>query len=305
MNWKRMASGALVLATLVGGLSACGDDSGDDAAKTADDAGSSGGAVDLTVKASSSAGTFAFDMPAEIDGGLVNLTLDNVDNQPHELAMVKVADGTTPDQVSGWLAADGAPIPDFIQLKAAGVGNAAPGQKATSTQDLEPGSYVYFCTFGDGDQVHYKNGMLGAVTIQGSKGTGDLPKTDNTIVAEDWTFSNVNLTAADGPVKVDFKNIGPGQIHHAQLMPLKEGATIDQALQELAAQDGSGPDAIDFEKGTGTMVLGPGQEQVTDLTLQKGSYVIICFLTDKAGGPPHFLPAEQGGHGMVKEITVS
>jgi hypothetical protein len=302
MQYKRFAAGAIALAALVSGLSACGDDSD---SKTSDTKAPEASAVDLTVKASSADGKFAFDIPSEISGGLVNLTLDNVDNQPHEIAMVKVKDGTTPEQVEEWLGADGAPTPDYILGEAAGVGNAAPGQKATSSQDISKGSYVYFCTFGDGDEVHYKNGMLGATTVTDTKGEGDLPSTDNTITLEDYTFSNVHLKAgADGAVKVDVKNIGPNQLHHAQLFPLKDGATADQAIAELGSDSEAPPATIDFEKSTGTMVLGPNQEQVTDLTLQKGDYIVLCFLSDKEGGPPHFLPKEAGGHGMYKAITV-
>jgi plastocyanin len=302
MQHRRFAASAIALAALVGSLAACGDDSDDTGSKTDDT--EAAAPVDLTVKATSEGGQFAFDLPAEISGGLVNLTLDNEDNQPHEIAMVKVKDGTKADDVVGWLDSDGGPVPDAIEYKVAGVGNAAPGQKATSTQEIEPGTYVYFCTFGDGDEVHYKNGMLGEVEVTDAKGEGDLPATDNTIVAEDWTFSNLHLKAGDGAVKVDFKNIGPNELHHAQLVPLKEGATAEQALAELAAGGDGPPASVDFENATGTMVLGPGQEQVTDLTLKKGDYLVLCFLSDKAGGPPHFLPQEAGGHGMVGTVTV-
>jgi plastocyanin len=300
MRYKRIASGALALAALMGGLAACGDDSGDDA-KSSDQT-DTGAPVELTVKASSSEGKFAFDIPAEISGGVVALTLDNVDDQPHEIALLKVKDGTDPAGVSTWLDQEGAPIPDFFDDAVAGVGNAAPGAQATSTQVIDPGTYVYFCTFGDGDEVHYKNGMLGSVTVTDDKGTGDLPATEASITAEDWTLSAQHLQAGTNAVR--FKNLGANQIHHAQLFPLKEGATFDQALADLTSTSDAPPAAIDFEKGTGTMVLAPGQEQVTDLTLQKGSYIMLCFLSDKAGGPPHFLPAEAGGHGMVSQVTV-
>jgi plastocyanin len=302
MQYRRFAAGAIALAALVGTLAACGDDSDDTASKT-DDTAAAAAPVDLTVKATSSDGRFAFDLPAEISGGMVNLTLDNADEQPHEIALVKVAEGTKPEQVADeWLSQDGAPIPDFVLGAVAGVGNAAPHQKATSTQNIAPGTYVYFCTFGDGEQVHYKNGMLGEVTVKDSKGTGELPSADNTIVAEDYTFSNVHLKASDGAVKVDFKNIGPNQFHHAQLFPVKDGATDEQIASDLSSE--GEPQYIDFPNGTGTMVLAPGQEQVTDLTLKPGKYVMVCFISDKAGGPPHFMPEAIGGHGMSKVVTV-
>ena len=55
---------------------------------------------------------------------------------------------------------------------------------------------------------------------------------------------------------------------------------------------------MDFEGGVGTIVLNGGQKQVVDITLKKGSYAVLCFMNDKAGGPPHF------AKGMLQEVTV-
>jgi plastocyanin len=299
MRFKRTVVSAVVLTALVGGLTACGDDddSGDD------DAAPAAEAIDLTVTASKSGDQYLFDIPAEIDGGLVNLTLTNTDQEPHEIAMVNVAEGTTPeDLTAALLESDGGPIPDYV-TRAAGVGFAAPGQSVTASQDIPAGDYVYFCTFGEDDAVHYKNGMLGAVTVANEDGEGDLPDSVGSITAEDYTFTAEGLKA--GTNKVKFENTGPDQIHHAQLMPIAEGATFEEALQFLGSEEEpTGPPPIDFESGTGTMVLAPGQEQVVDLTLVQGSYLVVCFIQDREGGPPHFVPQEGGGHGMAKEITV-
>lgn len=283
MRLQRIAGGVIVLTALAGVLAACGDDSDEPVA--------------LTVKASSSGDTYAFDIPDEIDGGVVALTLDNVDSEPHEIALVHVEDGTTPDEVvSELLATEGAPIPDFV-LGAGGVGFAAPDQKVKATQDLEPGSYVYFCTFGEDDAIHYDNGMLGAVEVKGDKGKGDLPESTESITASEYTFEAEGLTA--GTHQLLFKNDGPDQLHHAQLFPMTEGSTIDDVKAFLATEgEPTGPPPLDFEGGVGTIVLAPGQEQVVDVTLQKGSYAAVCFITDREGGPPHFVK------GMVSELTV-
>jgi hypothetical protein len=37
---------------------------------------------------------------------------------------------------------------------------------------------------------------------------------------------------------------------------------------------------------------------VSKLTLQKGSYAFICFVNDRAGGPPHFTK------GMLQQVNV-
>lgn len=282
MKWKQIAGGVVALTALVGGLSACSD---------------SKDPVDLTVKASSSGGKFAFDLPDEIDGGVVALTLNNVDDQPHELALIKVTEGTTTKQVvDQLLSTEGAPIPDFVG-DVGGVGFAAPSQRVTATQELQPGKYVYFCTFGDGDDVHYDNGMLGSVTIKGTKGKGDLPESTESITASEYKFDIKDLKA--GTHKVLFKNAGK-ELHHAQFFPIVEGSTIDDVKTFLATEgEPTGPPPVDFEGGVGTIVLNKGQEQVVDLTLKKGSYAVLCFMNDNAGGPPHFV------QGMVQEVNVS
>ena len=60
----------------------------------------------------------------------------------------------------------------------AGVGFAAPDQAATASQELAEGTWVYFCTFGEDEAVHYDNGMLGTVEVKNEKGKGDLPEAD-------------------------------------------------------------------------------------------------------------------------------
>jgi plastocyanin len=287
MRFRRIACGTVAIAGLVGSLSAC----------------SSKDPVALTVKASGHDGTYAFNMPKEIDGGTVKLTLDNVDSQPHELGMVRVKDGTTQDQVKSQLldSGDGAPIPDFL-IDAGGVGFAGAGKKITATQKLVPGTYVYFCTFGDGDAAHYKHGMLGTVTIKGTKGEGGIGSSDEAITAKETTkdkygFDVTSLKA--GTHKLLFKNDGPNQVHHAQLFPIAKGKTFAD-VQAFFGSDSSGdaPPPVDFDKGSGTTVLAPGQSQVVDLTLVKGNYVVLCFLNDRAGGPPHF------AKGMLQQVTV-
>ncbi len=245
-----------VIALASGVLAGCGDDKK---------------AVALTVKASEpSEGKYAFDLPATIDGGVVALTLDNVGTVPHEIAMVQVKEGTTPEQVTeDLLGNEGGPIPDYV-LSVAGVGFAAPGKKATATQKIPAGSYVYFCTFGEGEGVHYKNGMLGSVTVKGDKGKGDLPEADGTIKATEYSFDVSGLKAGEHTYR--FENTGK-ELHHAQLFPINDGATID-----------------DVEAFFGTQGT---------LDLKAGDYVMLCFINDKAGGPPHFTK------GMLQKVTVS
>lgn len=49
----------------------------------------------------------------------------------------------------------------------------------------------------------------------------------------------------------------------------------------------------------GTTVLDGGAKQVTQLELAKpGKYALLCFIQDRAGGPPHI------AKGMIAEVDV-
>jgi plastocyanin len=276
---------AVALIALIGAFTGCSDDKKP---------------VALTVKASSSGGQYSFDIPKEIDGGTVAVTLDNTDSSPHDLGLVRVKDGTSAQKFTDEvLAQEDSPIPDYL-LGATGIGTTAPGTKVTATQKLEPGTYIYFCTFGEGDDAHWKHGMLGTVTVKGTKGKGDLPKSTASVSAKEYGFDISGLKAGANTLK--FSNTGQ-QFHHAQFFPITSGSTLDDVKAFLSSSEGpsSGgpPPPVDFEKGVGTAVLGPGQDQVVDFQLPAGDYAVLCFLSDKSGGEPHFQK------GMLTELKVS
>jgi plastocyanin len=269
------------------GLQACSSDSKDPVA--------------LTVTASEqSGGQMKFDIPATIDGGVVKITFKNTGTQPHELQLVRVKDGTTADQfVKDVLENESAPIPDYVLGPAGGAGPTAPGATTTVTQKLDPGTYVYVCSMGDGDAVHYKHGMLGTVTVKGDKGKGDLPKSTATVTAKEYGYDITGLKA--GTNTVLWQNVGK-ELHMAMFIPMNPGTTLDQVKAAFSAppDQQTGPPPVDFSKATGLEVIAPGDKLVQDsLTLEKGSYVVLCFVTDRAGGPPHL------AKGMIQQLDVS
>ena len=148
--------------------------------------------------------------------------------------------------------------------------------------------------------MHYKHGMLGSLKIQGDKGKGDLPKADASVKAKEYGFDISGLKA--GANTVSFENTGQ-QFHHALFIPMAAGATLDDVKQFLAS-NGPPPEGqqppVDFEKASGFEVLAPGNKVVQQsITLEKGSYVVLCFLSDKSGGPPHFIKGMlQHDHGV-------
>jgi plastocyanin len=251
--------------------------------------------VTLTVTASEpSPGKYAFDLPSTIAGGVVKLTVENTAQAAHDLQLVRVKDGTAQGTVVDGLldAPDGAPLPDFL-LGASGAGRITPGQTTTITEEFDPGTYVYFCTLGDGDGLHYKNGMLGTVIVTGDTAKGGLPKADATVRAKEYGFEISGLKAGSNPVT--FENTG-AEFHHAVFVPLGAGAMFDDAVTAFQAD---APPPVDFDRAAGFAVTSPGGTALAaDLVLDHGTYVVICSLRDRAGGAPHFTK------GMIQELDI-
>ncbi len=298
MTWG-VAAIAVAVAGL--GLVACGDDSGSSSSASTAPSGSaapetsssSGGT--LTVTASQPAeGKYAFDVPAEIKGGTIQLTLKNTGTEPHEIGFVKVAEGTTAQQFADEvLTPQGAPIPDFVLGAPGGLGAVVPGASGTSTMSLDEGTYVYFCTIGD--PSHYTAGMLGEVKVTGAANSDPLPQTTAEVDASEYKFDVTGLKAGENTVT--FANKG-NQFHHLVALPLNEGATLDDVKAALSSDQEPENPPVDFSKEQDLAVTGPGQAQVVSLTLDQGSYVFLCFINDRTGGPPHFTK------GMLQQVDI-
>src|SRR5262245_50566419 len=264
------------------GLVACGDDSA-----------SSSQPESLTVTASEpSEGKYAFDLPDEVTGGTVTLTLKNEGAEPHELGLVKVADGTTAQQfVDDVLSTEGAPIPEYVIGAPGGLGGVGPSASGTSTISLDEGTYVYFCNFGD--PPHYQNGMLGEFTVKDVGSTAPLPDNAAEVDASEYKFDASGLKAGENTFT--FANKGQ-QFHHLIAVKMNEGATLDDVAQALSSDAPPDNPPADFDNAQDLAVTGPGEAQSVTLTFDAGSYVFLCFLSDREGGPPHFTK------GMVTQV---
>lgn len=284
MRFRLAAVGLAV--TIAGlGLVACGDDSA-----------SSSEPESLNVTASEpSEGKYAFDLPDEVKGGTVTLTLKNDGAEPHELGLVRVEDGTTAQQFADdVLSTEGAPIPEYVVGAPGGLGGVAPSASSTSTISLGEGTYVYFCTFGD--PPHYQNGMLGEFTVKDVASTAPLPDNAAEVDASEYKFDVIGLKTGENTLT--FANKGQ-QFHHLVAVPMNEGATLDDVITALSSEDQSAEPPVDFEKEQDLAVTGPGEAQSVTLNLEAGSYVFLCFLSDREGGPPHFTK------GMVQQVDIS
>jgi hypothetical protein len=261
------------------------------------------------------ASEYKFGGPSTIKGGVIDLTLKNDGKLKHEGVFLRVGD-TPRDQVLKDFDAvvEGGPIPAYL---GANGGVAGVVSKATGTTkfSIKPGKYLLVCTLTDADSQeggggpgsenlpkHYRQGMVKAVTVEGVN-TAALSEATS-ITARDYTFDTSGLKAGDNTIT--FTNKGPAQIHHVVVNEFPAG--VDEAAASKAMQtffslpEGQAPppgtpeptdvaEAAPFDPGTGGTFTAK---------LQAGrTYVLLCFISDRTGGPPHAI-----AHQMVKTLTI-
>jgi plastocyanin len=290
---------AAVLLLAAGG---CGDDD-DDAG------GDGGGATTLDVTAVD----FAFEgLPEEITGGAVTVNLTNDGEADHEIAFVEIGD-TDIDQFFedfGPVINEGAAFPDYVEALV-GANEAAAGESGTFTYTLPDGTYAVFCALtgtaedptddaGEGTP-HFVQGMQQVVTV--TAGDGDLPDADGSITASDYTF-DVDLSAGD--TTINFVNDGPND-HFAGFDVFPDGTTVEEAEEAfgtfIALEDGQAPpdDLPEPEEFGFSGIASEGQSIQFQVPggLEPGTYIFYCFMSDRAGGPPHAI-----GNQMFKAFVV-
>jgi uncharacterized cupredoxin-like copper-binding protein len=108
---------------------------------------------------------FSFVLPTAIKAGKQTWAIVNEGTQPHEIALIKLADGkTVADLIAFNEHAHGAP--PFQNV--GGFQGIAPGKTGWLHLDLQPGSYVAVCHIPDGasGKAHSELGMMLPFTVQ-------------------------------------------------------------------------------------------------------------------------------------------
>ena len=276
-RFRTLTSAVVVAALATGVLAACGSD--DDEPQS------------LTFKVASNG---AVTGPSSAETGTAEITLDNASKKDAGMQLIR-AEGNLSAQefIEAFqpVITDQAPIPDGI-FAAGGTGTIKGGESQTVTQVLEPGTY-YALNIDSGPRPDPKT--LAAVKVTGEASDDEL-EADTTVDAVDYSFEAEGLTAGNNEIL--FNNTG-AQPHHIVAAPLTGDATEADAKEFFTSDQPGGPPPIDQKSTVTTAVLEGGTSQLVDLNLKKkGDYVLLCFISDRQGGPEHTLK------GMVKGVKV-
>jgi hypothetical protein len=262
----------------------CGDD---------EDSGDSGDSSQASVLASAekltitATGPDEFKAPESAETGLTQITFVNNSDKPQGLQMARVEGDHSAAEVAEVIksAMRGGPLPDWFFL-GGGVTETPAGKSATVFQVLDPGTYYEVGEAPD-------SGV--PIEVAGEESDDELPEGTATVTASEYTFTAEGLEK--GTNEVLFENVG-AQPHHLLAFPIKQGSTIED-IRNFIEQGNQGPPPIDEAAGDDTAILEGGDSQVVQLELKKsGTYALLCFISDREGGPPHV------AKGMIGSVEI-
>jgi hypothetical protein len=233
---------------------------------------------------------FKFDAPDIIPAGVTEFRFLNKGPSLHHMAIVKLTDGKTVDDLRAALANPGAP-PAWV--KEMGGPNAPdPGLVSNATLMMQPGNYALICFVDLGGPPHFAKGMIRPLRVVPSKVAGTAPKADITATLVDYTFKLSSPIRA-GTHTIRVRNAGK-QPHEIELVQLPPGKSLADFMNWLQKMEGPPPG----KALGGVSGVEPGMSEYFTHDFTPGNYVLICFLPDARDGKPHF------AHGMTQQISV-
>lgn len=228
--------------------------------------------------------------PESAETGLAEITLENNSKSDAEMQLIRAeGDHSTEEVIEGLDdAMDGKPLPAWF-FAGGGFGSTPPGDTATVTQVLKPGTYYAFNT----EAPKPSPDTVAAVEVTGDESDDEISGGDATVSAAEYSFEADELPS--GKVKIDFENNG-AQPHHLLAAKIDGNATIEDVERSFKANNEEPP--LSEKTFRNTAVIEAGESQEVTLDLEPGRYAFYCFVSDRQGGPPHALK------GMVDEVEV-
>jgi uncharacterized cupredoxin-like copper-binding protein len=263
----------VVLSLLAIVLVGCSDDSSDDPGGEA-----SSDTTEATDTTEASAEPFAFDVTSvdfgyefgatEVPAGPVEVTQTNEGTVEHQVTLIQLDDGQTPDQLLDTITNDGDDALDPAVF-AGGTNSIAPGGSNQALVTLEAGEYVAYCFIPD----HAQQGMVEPFTVTGDTAVEASADATETVGLDNFEFDLPDGFTGQGTVEV----VNNGDQAH------------EMTIVHADDQSGAG----------GLTTIGPGRTGYVDLALEPGDYTLLCFITDPESGQLHFQL------GMTKDFTIT
>ena len=283
----RLAASLMAL-LVVGAVGACGDDDEEGGAKAPP-------SISIEASQAGAKGPVTLRVPNSSPGGVVRIDYRNSTRGTRDLQLIRVDGKHSLQEVLKFFEQEGAPVPPWFH-GGGGVGTTPPGTAGSSTQQLVPGTYYAIDTGAQEEEGESKPTGAGPLTVEGAGQGAQLPQVPAEIAALEYGFTTRGLKAGRNTIR--FRNSGR-EPHHVIAAPYTPGSTLEDVRRFATSErEPSGPPPIQFERADGTAVLDGGTEQVTEINLTRGKNALLCFISDRRGGPPHV------AKGMIVEVNV-
>jgi len=235
----------------------------------------------------------------DIPTGYLALMVTNQTESELSAALLGPKEGQTMDDLMQAAATPQATdeVPAFLYdaVILGGPQDVPPGGSAEVLINVTAGDWV---VFGDGDQP-----PTFLTASESDQSVTEAPDADVQIDMADFAFEGLDGDVA-GSGLWEITNTGE-QPHMLVMTGVPEGTTEQQVLNALMSEEGGTPaaDALNPEDlrfvSEGVLLLSSGQTMYLPVSLDAGTYVAICFVTDPDTGQLHAM------EGMIKTFTVS
>ncbi len=245
---------------------------------------------ELTFRLSDQDKEVVLSQPESAESGKAEITLVNDSSGAGDLELIRVDGDHDAEEVLDAYAQAGSgnAIPDWF-FAGGGTGVTEPKEENTVTQVLEPGTYYALNTESLIDPKKMK-----PIVVEGDQSDASLDA-DTTIAATEYSFEADGLEAGENEILFDNQGKQP---HHVVALKMVGDATLDDVKSYYENFGGGGKSPVEESPGAGTAVIEGGESQVSTIDLDQGRYALVCFISDRQGGPPHV------AKGMLEEVEV-
>jgi hypothetical protein len=235
-----------------------------------------------------------------IPAGYVLLNVTNNSKDETGAGILGPGKGQTMDELMSAAAtppADPEGFPTFLYTATilGGPGSLQPGQSAQALLHVPAGDWV---VFPEGSQPP---APITAVESPDSNATA--PDAGLTLTLGDFYFRGLDSVATGSQIW-EVMNEG-AQPHMVDIAKVPDGTTVDQIMATIMAIDLGTPTAGALtmdqiqDLSYGVLLLSKGQTMYLPLTLEEGTYAVLCFVTDQDTGQPHAM------EGMINVFTTT
>jgi uncharacterized cupredoxin-like copper-binding protein len=281
---------AALLAACVAVAGCTGDGGG--AAPRAVDAGAAAGETTITTRPPVSEMTigaleYQFTGGAALaEAGQVRIALRNLGQEQHNVQLIRLNDGVTPERVSETLGEEpgGSGLLELGE-PAGGPGAVEPGGTGEATQALTPGRYLVVCTIrGRAGEAHAGDGMVGSFDVVPGGSAGTPPEADATIRLGDHSIGLPRRMPRRGTVEVVNRGKLPHEVSFYRLPSGgSRGAAAVRRYVDSLDRKPLHP-SVPFPAAGGVAAIAPGTSVRVKLDLEPGEYVAICLLPEPGKG---------------------